>query len=564
MPKFRITAPDGKQYEITGETAEGAKAALDQQLSAQAPTPPAPEGGAWDKFRQTTFGENVIGYGEADTPGEKVGQYVRGTTAAVARGIADVPALPANLLQLVALGVEKATGMDGSMVSRGLNALPDTRDMLSSVPVIGQESEYKAPGKIGEFLSTGGEFAGGSGLMMGPKAIMKYGFAPGIASEGAGQATEGTALEPYARTAAALATSVGLSALTKPKAFTSTVPGADPIRVGQANVLTERGVSPSVGQATGSELLRKAEGSLQATGRQLDDFSAAAMKTIGSPSTRATPEALVAAEKAIVKSMDDAVQGVNVIPSPQNALDAAKVAADYVQRVPAGLLTPRVRGIAEEIARVAKSKTEIPLSQIKEWRSDIGRFTVSPDAATREAGHALRATLDDITDTALRMSGKADNIANLSAARTKYQNYLAIRDVASRSGSGSAVGIVSPQRLQSAVTRIQGRSKYAKGQGTDLADLARSGSAVLDSAPTVAPGAARNISQLTPGLLGGLGYLTGGLPAAIALAAAPKIGRGALLSGPMQRMLASPGSALMDATKGMAGMSPGLIQGTQK
>ena len=74
--------------------------------AAPATEPTAPERG----FGQMLY-ENVIGSGEVDTPGERLGQYIRGGTAAVARGIADVPALPANLAQLGAMGVEKALGM---------------------------------------------------------------------------------------------------------------------------------------------------------------------------------------------------------------------------------------------------------------------------------------------------------------------------------------------------------------------------------------------------------------------------------------------------------------------
>ena len=65
-------------------------------------------GGFWD-----TVYENVIGRGEVDTPGERLGQYIRGGTAAVARGMADVPALPANIAQLGSAGVDLAANKLG-------------------------------------------------------------------------------------------------------------------------------------------------------------------------------------------------------------------------------------------------------------------------------------------------------------------------------------------------------------------------------------------------------------------------------------------------------------------
>lgn len=160
--------------------------------------------------------ENIIGSGEVDTPGERLGQLIRGAGAATARGIADVPALPANLLQLAAAGYEKLTGAEEpSAVSRALEALPDTREMLAAVPVIGPESQYVAPGTAGEYISTIGEFAGGAGLSAGPKAMIKYGAVPGAASEAAGQATEGTAAEPYARMAGAFFAPMAVSTANK-------------------------------------------------------------------------------------------------------------------------------------------------------------------------------------------------------------------------------------------------------------------------------------------------------------------------------------------------------------
>ena len=160
--------------------------------------------------------ENIIGSGEVDTPGERLGQLIRGAGAATARGLADVPALPANLAQLGAMGVEKLLGMEQpSAVSRGLAALPETREMLAAVPVIGPESQYVAPGTAGQYISTAGEFAGGAGLSAGPRAMLKYGVAPGVVSEAAGQATEGTVVEPVARMAGAFFAPIALGTANK-------------------------------------------------------------------------------------------------------------------------------------------------------------------------------------------------------------------------------------------------------------------------------------------------------------------------------------------------------------
>lgn len=206
---MEVELPDGRILEFPDGTSQDDMRAAIGRLLGSAPAEAAPK---------RTFGEmlyeNVIGSGEADTPGEKLGQYIRGAGAATARGIADVPAIPANLAQLGAMGVEKAFGMEGpSMVSRGLAALPDTRNILSTAT--GGESDYRAPGKVGEYISTAGEFAGAAGATAGPGAILKYGLAPGLASEAAGQATEGTKAEPYARLAAGLFAPLALNTVNK-------------------------------------------------------------------------------------------------------------------------------------------------------------------------------------------------------------------------------------------------------------------------------------------------------------------------------------------------------------
>ena len=119
-------------------------------------------GMALEASRPRGFGEmvyeNVVGRGAVDTPGERLGELIRGGAAAAVRGIADVPAIPANLVQLGVAGYEKLTGAD-TKVGNMLEALPDTRDMMSAAT--GGASDYVAPGTAGDYVSTIGEFAGG-------------------------------------------------------------------------------------------------------------------------------------------------------------------------------------------------------------------------------------------------------------------------------------------------------------------------------------------------------------------------------------------------------------------
>jgi len=494
-----------------------------------------------------TIGDNVIGFDDGvESPGERLGELIRGGGAAVARGMADVPAIPANLAQLGARGVEKLTGMDEpSAVSRAIDKLPDTRDMLASVPVIGPESRYKAPGTAGEYISTIGEFAGGAGAMAGPGAMLRYGAVPGAASEAAGQATEGTSLEPWARTGAALGASI--AAAPKPGKFRGSSEQAK-----MANKMQDAGVEVTAGQARQSQPLMRMEGRLAPTAGQLDDFTAATMRQIGSTSKKATPTALRAAEGAIVKQMDDAVAGVSITPGQGIARAAGRVATDYAERVPQVALTPRIRGIANELEAFAKNGKPVPLSRLKTWRSDVGKFTVSNDASTREAAHSLRKLIDKMTDDALTAANRADDIPKLAQAREAYRNYIGVRDAASR--AGAEAGDLSPTALNQSVIRAQGRENYATGRTTDMADFTRSGAATLRQAPTVNPGGQRTITDALPAALGfgayGLGNAMGASPvgsiaAGVTGAALPAIGQSVMRSNAAQAMLRDPVTGIL-------------------
>lgn len=482
------------------------------KLNAPGPSP-TPEA---DMSVMGRIKDNVVGVDDGvESPGERLGTAIRGGTAAVARGIADIPALPANLAQLGVAGYQALTGK-GEAAASALEALPDTRDMLASVPVIGPESQFVAPGKAGEYISTIGEFAGGAGAVAGPGAMLRYGALPGAASEAAGQATEGTEVEPYARIAAALGTSVLAG---KPTGRARPVfPRADADDAQAAETLMRSGVTPTVGQVTGSSTLRRAEGSLDMLPQQADDFTRAAIRTTGSNALRATPEAMRAASDDIVKVMDDAVAGVSFTPDLSIASRVDDVVATYVENTPNANLVPKVKNIADEIVDAATSPNpqSIPLETLKSWRSRIGSLLSSKDTEVRQAAWGLRSIIDDATEQSLAAAGRAEDVAKLQSARTQYRNFLAVADASTRAGAES--GRISPTQLNQSVIRSQGRRNAAVGNTTELGPLARAGAGLLRSEPTVSAGGVRTISAE----LGGAGL--GGVYGAQAMPQSPAMG----------------------------------------
>ena len=569
---MKVTLTDGRVLNFPDGTSEDEmRAAIGRLLGADAPAP-TPE----RTFGQTIY-ENVIGSGEADTFGEKLGQYIRGGTNAVARGMADVPALPVNVAQLGAAGVEKLFGMeDPSMVSRALDRLPDTRDMLGAVPVLGPESRYKAPGKVGEFISTGGEFSGGAGLMSGAKAMLKYGLAPGLASEAAGQATQDYPnVEPFARTAAALAAPFAVGAAQKGfQRVVSPMAGKlDPSRMKAVETLREAGVTPTAGQVVGgrtaeSQLYREAA---TASGRALaddalEDFTAAAMKSVGSTARKATPDALEEATSRIGSVFDDAIVGVEIAPSTQDLTAMSKALEVYRQLAPKTAVAPIFKNINKELVRAFRSGNPIPAESVAAWRSNLSKLTTSADPAARGAAVAALDAVDDAISTALVAAGKPEVVAKLSEARNHYRNLLALESAAQRSDTG----IITPAQLRNALL-VQGRRRYVQGKG-DLGPLTRAGVEVLDSLPNSGTQQRLSAGQLASGAASGTGaglgafglgvdpFLATGIGAAAT--AAPFLRNQFLSSGMGQKyflnqLMQKAGPAVTE--KGAAAMLPGLL-----
>tara|TARA_R110000824_G_scaffold347748_2_gene534508 strand:- start:10535 stop:12247 length:1713 start_codon:yes stop_codon:yes gene_type:complete len=564
-----VKMPDGTVLRFPDTmTREAMQAAAAGWYRQNGGTPPAPAQPPKRTLGQSIY-ENVIGSGEVDTPGERLGQFIRGGAAATARGMADVPALPANLLQMGALGVEKATGMEGpSMVSRALNSLPDTRDILSKVPVIGPESQYVAPGRLGQYLSTAGEFAGGAGAMAGPNAMLRYGVAPGLASEGAGQLTagrefRGVDLEPIARTATALGTS--LFAVPRSGSYTR---GADADELAAANRLSAEGVNPTAGQLSNSERLMSAEGTLGTTGKQLDDLTAAAMRKTGSNATKATSQNLVRDETRLTDGMNSILRDVDVPITSGIGQRVADIAADYSVGTAGKMPSVDLRRISDEIMEAATSPSArtIPAITFRQWRTRLGKMTTSTDEAVRDMAHELRSVIDDVTQSQLATLGRFDDVAELAKLRRQYRNFLTIADASTKGGREGARGILSPERLATASARTVGRTNYALGRGTDLTQLASDAKAMISSTSTVSPGAFRNVAVAGGGAAGGAfgGSLLGGVPGAIIGAGvgvgAPVALQGLLRSAPVQNLLTNP-QALAQSSAALPGL---LSQGPQR
>lgn len=530
---MEVELPDGRILEFPEGTSQDDMLAAINQLLGTEPAEP-------------TFTDRAKG--AVAEAGKIAGSFGSGLT----RGAMELVGLPGTLGNLLDVGSEKLGLIpEGSVEKYGhlSSPLSGANIRRGASAVTGGATEYRGESVPARIAGTVGEFMGGG-------AGGRAGALGGTASELAGMATEGSALEPYARVGAGIAGGM-LGARGRP-AF-----AGDDEAARMANLLEAEGVSKiSAGQARGSQPLMRAEGMLQATPQQIDEFTAATMRQIGSPEKLATPTNLLQVERNLVSQMDDAVRGATIIPAPSTGQTAMAVAKSYVDRVPAGQLTPRIGGIAREIRALSNANKSVPLSRLREWRTDIGTYTVSPDQATRNAAHALREIIDDLTDTALTAAGRSDDIARLAQARSSYRDYIGVRDAASRAGAER--GTLSPTALNQSVIRSQGREAYATGRTTPMADFTRAAAATLRPASAVSAGGVRSISEALPiaaGAAFGGGALQAGMSPATAAALAvggtlaPAASQAAMRSNLIQSILRDPSAVAGQTSR----LLPGLL-----
>lgn len=146
-----------------------------------------------------------------------------GLATGVGRGVAGLVGLPG----LASRGVDWLVGQAGEALGvpppaagsfQPPSLLPQPAQVQSAIESV-TGAFPKPQTRAGEYAQTIGEFV--PGALMGPGGVVRniaaFGVVPGIASEAAGGATKGTALEPWARGGAALASGVGAAVLTAPR-----------------------------------------------------------------------------------------------------------------------------------------------------------------------------------------------------------------------------------------------------------------------------------------------------------------------------------------------------------
>lgn len=414
---------------------------------------------------------------------------------------------------------------------------------------------YKPQTTVGKFARTAGEFLPGS--LMGPGSVagrLATGATAAVGSEAAGQATEGTSFEPYARIGGALAG--GMLPSMAARAVTP-MPAQQAARQPFVQTLEAEGVPLTAGQRSGSEALRYAESTLgnapgsggraaQAMETQGEAFTAAALRRAGINANRATPDVIDAGFTRIGQQFDDlaarnALQGDRALGSALSNVERQyQSVVNPSQRVP--VVADTIRDIGEAIAANRGILQGEAYKTIRERLNKLQRGT--SDNQLSDALRGIQNALDNAMERTIAIANPSD-LGAWREVRNQYRNMLVLEKAATGAGESAAQGLISPSQLRNAVAQ-QGRRAYARGQG-DFADLARAGEAVMKPLPQSGTQPRAMVAAIPMMAGGGIGSMFGG-PAGAGLGAlaghaagiaAPGLAGRALMSGPFQRYLSN-------------------------
>jgi hypothetical protein len=555
MPTFEITTPTGT-FEVDAPDESTALDALRQAGEMPEQQSAAPAGGMMSDVVQSLGGgirggvESLAGMaGDMNAAGGRAASWLAGKFGASPETAASI----------------------GSTVSRASPltfGMPTTeRYKQETDAAIGNTLKHEPQTTAGKYARTVGEFIPAAAI--GPGSLAKravtQALLPGMASEAAGQATEGTAFEPYARAGAAVAG--GMIPSIAGRAI-SPMGRISPERQKMAQTLKKEGVDLTAGQITGSNRLRNTESELggfrgqnmmEAQGEQ---FTKAALRKAGINADRATPEVI---DRALVKmgnQFDYLAARNRLVADQQLGKDLRDSVAEYFSLVPDGSRAPVILNTLDEVAKTVKRNGGMTGEAYKALRSRLDRVArASKDPELKMALRGMNESLDE----AMERSMVANNSPDLGAwrnVRTKYRNFLVIEQSATGAGENAAMGLISPSQLRNATVQKHGRRNYARGQG-DFAELARAGEGLMKPLPNSGTSPRLSARNLGIGMSsiagGGIGGQIGAMMGMPGIGAAAGVIAGTALPAAVGRIaLSKPGRAYLtnQIAAGLKGADP--------
>lgn len=536
MAKYQFTGPDGGTYQIEAPDNVPESEVMDfigKQLARgnQAESPPVQRNVSRAATPEMSWGETAT-------------DVAKSTGIGLAQGAIAIPSLPGNLEYLGRMGIDAAVrglGYEDPRLSER-TALPTFTDIKSGVEQYTGEF-YKPKTTAGEYARTIGEFAPLAALGPGGAAARTANvLGPALTSETAGQLTEGTAAEPWARAAGAL---VG-GHLPRMASRTISPNPIDPTRQAMVRSLEDAGVTAlTAGQRTGRETLKWAESAAKdipfnggrakaIVEKQAEQFTAAALRRAGiNNASRATPEVVDSGFRALGEQFDKIAARNFMRVDDTFRASLSKTIREYDELVPPSQRAPLIGNILADIRNVAKPGEGVAGDVYQSLRSRLERMRAS-SSADPQLSYTLGRIRDSLDD-AMERSVKSIDAGRWRTLRGQYRSLLNIEKAMAGAGENAAMGLISPAALRNAV-KTRNRRAYVRGQD-DLGNLARAGEAIMKPLPQsgTAP------RMLASGLLGAGGYAgwSGDVLTGLGAAVTPAITTRMLMSPPVQRYLAN-------------------------
>lgn len=509
MPTFEVEA-HGRRFEIEAPDIQAATAALAQHMGG---SPASTSDGGFD-----------------------LGDLARSAGIGLVKGAVGVAGLPGDLVNLATRGVDFLTGAEtnkefGQTVGDYAGGAA-MRGYLENVtgPL------YEPKTTAGRYAQNVAEFApamvGGPGSLA-TRALTRA-VIPGAASEAAGQVTEGSAIEPYARVAGAIGGALAPGMVSR--AITPNPIAAE--RAAAVNELRKEGVTGlTASMVTGRKGLKAAESELSpglyddAVTRVGEQFTAAALRRAGINADRATPDVINAAEDRIGKVFEAVAKRNPSIPLDSRWTKEAQQVADDFKNL-TGAPSPLIDGLIQRVASTGQ-KPAISGESYQTLQSEIARYARAAQVPElRMALQDLRSSLDAAIQRGLR--NPAD-LREWKRARRQWANMMVINRAVSTTTQAAADGFITPARLTQAIESMK-RGTYSHGRG-DFASIARAGNQVmkgLQDSGTPSRARALAVPAMAGAVLGG-GF--GMLPGAAMAAVAPAVAGRAVMSRPGQAYL---------------------------
>lgn len=476
-----------------------------------------------------------------------------------AQGIVGLPGLvlgDAQNLGKAAPWAPQRSMLDALLEKAGISHLPTSQDFVDKAGEYVPEIKYQPQTDIGKVAHTVGEFLPGSVMGGGggmARNAMRFGVAPGVVSEGLGQATEGTAAEPYARAVGGV-----LGAMAGPRL--ANIPGrmvspmlTRPEIAGHVALLEKEGIPLTAGQKTGSKALQWAE----ATAADLP-FASKSAADINAEQGAALNRAFTKRMGYEAPNMGDAewqaardrfsnpqsglypqLTSRNTLKMDQQLLgDVGQAVGDYMQKTTPATRDPWITKVVKDLGDLRQSGGTIPGQQYQGLRSELEKEASLADRTGKGREAAAMRGIKSALDQAMSRSISPQDAALWQKTNQEYAALKTLENAAKGAGEQNAMGYISPQRVRGETAKRT--SAYLQGK-SELGNIAQAAEAVMKPLPNSGT-AQRGFYQkmFTPGAGAYLGHLlAGGIPGAVAGAAAPAVAGRVLLSKPVQKYLAN-------------------------